>query len=226
MLLINLGFFLNKQSAVIKPFLQLDSLFICLKVNIINGNGWGSKLEKIHTFTEDKLPPDAGFLDNETGDIYIYNNEKSIWTPKANTGLHYPRNSSSETIGQFMKNVKIYRGKEKIRDIYDVYKSTENDSICFIKKSYVQHWAVSNLPQRFLVTGKNAWDPHPINVTQAGLIGENYHTLADNDKGPCIIEHKNTLAILFHVENRRQETVKILDNFVIRKINSIQVIRI
>ena len=42
------------------------------KFNVVNGNGFGGKLSSIKTFPVDNLPHDAAFLDNETGDIYIY----------------------------------------------------------------------------------------------------------------------------------------------------------
>ena len=196
-----------------------------MQVNIINGKGWGSNLKEIQSFSGQGLPRDARFLDNETGDIYAYSNEKNMWIPVANAGLHYNRRVSSDSIGQYMKNVKVYRGKLGIKDIHDVYKSNNNEAVCFIRKSYVQHWAFVGLPQKFLVIGKNAWDPHPINVTQAGLVGPNYHTLADNEKGPNIIEHKNTIATLFHIDGNHIETVKILDNFVRHNINLIQVLK-
>ena len=193
-------------------------------VNIVNGNGWGSKLDKIQEYPVEKLPTGAGFLDNVTGDIYTYNNNTNAWTPFENAGLHYARNTTTTPIGQFVQNIKIYRGKPRIRDIYDVYASNRNETICFIKKSHVQHWALTGLPMKFLVSAKNSWDPHPVNVTQVGVIGSNYHSLADNEKGPSIIEHKNTLAVLFHVDYKHKETVQILRNFVKHKITLIQVV--
>ncbi len=191
--------------------------------NIVNGNGWGSKLEQINKFPTMGLPGGACFLDNETGDIYSYNADTNHWMPSANTGLHNARNATTATLGQFVQNVKVYRGMSKIRDIYDVYKSNENEAICYIKKSYVQHWALVGLPQKFLVSAKNAWDPHPVNVTQVGLVGPNYRTLADSERGPSIVEHKHTLATLFHIDMKHAETAVILDNFVRQKVMLIQV---
>jgi len=193
-------------------------------IKILNGNGWGSKLEELHKFPTEGLPSGAGFLDNETGDIYTYNNNNNSWVPSANTGLHYIRNAASAVIGQFVQNVKVYRGKIGIRSINDTYKSNENEAICFVKKSSVQHWALLGLPKKFLVLEKNAWDSHPVNVTQADIVGSNYHTLADNERGPNIIEHKNTLATLFHVNPKYPETVQILTNFAIHIVNLIRVL--
>ena len=98
------------------------------QVNIVNGNGWGSKLEEIYNYPTVGLPTGANFLDNETGDIYDYNNDTNNWVPSANTGLHYIRNATTANLGRFVQNVKVYRGKPKIRDIYDVYKSNDNEA--------------------------------------------------------------------------------------------------
>eukprot|EP00826_Nyctotherus_ovalis_P047926 TRINITY_DN5590_c0_g4_i1.p1 TRINITY_DN5590_c0_g4~~TRINITY_DN5590_c0_g4_i1.p1 ORF type:complete len:320 (+),score=91.44 TRINITY_DN5590_c0_g4_i1:156-1115(+) len=188
-------------------------------VKIVNG----SKLEEINKYPTENLPACAAFLDNETGDMYTYNSNTNSWIPSANAGLHYTKNAMSAAVGQFVQNVKVYRGKVEIRDLNDVYKSNENEAICFVRKASVQHWGMVGLPQKFLVLAKNAWDPHPVNVTQAGVVGPNYHTLAENEKGPSIVEHKNTLATLFHINPKYAETIQILNNFVTHKITLIRV---
>lgn len=185
-----------------------------LSANVINGNEKGSKLEEIHSYDGSTLPFDAKFLDNETGDLYIYNSNTGSWMPVANTGLHYVLSASAVPIGRFIQNVKIYRGKPGIRDVHEIYTSTNKETVCFVKKSKIQHWAMGGVSQKFLVGKRNAWDPHPVNVTQVGLVGPNCFTLADNDKGPNVLEQRNSLATLFHIENKYPETGIILSNFV------------
>ena len=53
--------------------------------NIVNGHGWGTKLKEINNFPTEGLPAGAGFLDNETGDIYTHNNDTNSWVPMANS---------------------------------------------------------------------------------------------------------------------------------------------
>jgi len=185
-----------------------------LTVQVINGNEKGTKLAEIHNYDPKKLSFDAKFLDNETGDLYAYNNNTDTWVPIANTGLHNTLNASAAPIGRFVQNVKIYRGKQKIRDMYDIYTSTNKETVCFLKKSKVQHWAMIGLPNKFLVNKRNTWDPHPVNITHVSVLGPNYYTLADNEQGPNIIEQRNTLATLFHIEYKYPETCIILANFV------------
>ncbi len=41
--------------------------------NVANGKkGWGTKLKEIHEFPVEGLLPGSSFLDNETGDVYVY----------------------------------------------------------------------------------------------------------------------------------------------------------
>ncbi len=40
--------------------------------DVMNGNSWGTKLNEIHAFPTDGLMPGGAFLDNETGDMYLY----------------------------------------------------------------------------------------------------------------------------------------------------------
>ena len=74
--------------------------------------------------------------------------------------------ATTATLGRYIEKVKIYRGKHKINDIYGVYKSDLSEAICYVKKSFIQHWALAGIPQKFLVCAKNVWDPHPVNITQ------------------------------------------------------------
>ena len=126
-------------------------------------------------------------------------------------------------MGQFVQNVKVYRGKPRIVDITDVYKSQQNESVCFVKKPYIQHWALLGLSPKFLTTTKNAWDSHPVNVSNVGLIGPNYVALADGDQGPLIVEHKNTIATMFHIDAKHSESIKVVENFIKHYIMLIQV---
>ena len=50
---------------------------ILKNINVINGNGNGSKISEIFTFTKElkSIKPIDYFLDNVTGDLYNYNYE-------------------------------------------------------------------------------------------------------------------------------------------------------
>ncbi len=113
-----------------------------------------------------------------------------------------------------MQTVKVYRGRPRIRDILEVYKSKHSESICYLRRPHVQHWAFAGLAHKFLVCTRNAWDLHPVNVTHIGVIETNYDTLAEYDRGALVLEHRNTLATLFHVDPVHPETAVVVHNFI------------
>ena len=51
---------------------------------------------------------------------------------------------------------------------------------------------------------------------------KNYTVLAESERGPQIVEHRNTLAVQFHISSKYLETVKALENFIKYKILEIQ----
>lgn len=83
---------------------------------------------------------------------------------------------------------------------------------------------MKDLKPEFKACCLNKWDPHQINITDIGKVGKNYVILAENDKGPQIVEHNNTLAVQFTVERKYLETVKLLNNFITRMSEDIKVI--
>lgn len=104
----------------------------------------------------------------------------------------------------------------------NLYKSKLTDQRCTIDKHYMSHWAVLGLPTSFLVINKNQWDPHPINITNVEQVIKNYTIIGENEKGPQLVEHRNTLACQFHINIRYKETVKVIENFIKYKILEIQ----
>jgi len=194
-------------------------------LRVINGNGRGGPLEDINDIPLDTirgLRRNEVFLDNTTGDYYIFNKEAEQWNPHGNTGLHHSRTAeTSGSIGDFMKKTKVYR-PGSIKELMDLYKSKLTEWKCTIKKPYIQHWSVLDLPPEFLVSCKNAWDSHPVNITNIVSVGKNYTTIAESDKGPVIIEHKNTLGVQFHIDKKYTESLKVVHNFVQKKLTEIQ----
>ena len=93
---------------------------------------------------------------------------------------------------------------------------SQDEAICYIKKAYVQHWILKGLKMEFKVPKINKWDPHPINVSQSvvGFIGNNYFVLAESDRGPQIIQHKNMISTQFHIDPSYHESIIVLDNFI------------
>ena len=92
-----------------------------------------------------------------------------------------------------MMKTKTYRAKS-LNQVEAIFVSKITETKCVIKKQYLQHWALENMKAEFLACTKNQWDPHPVNnVNSSHGIGT-YAMLAESEKGPQIIEHKNNIA--------------------------------
>eukprot|EP00347_Sterkiella_histriomuscorum_P023878 403333072 len=167
------------------------------------------------------------YLDSCTGDYYSYNTEQKIWMPLGNTGLHHIQ--TLETYGSaasyYVQNTKKYKNNMPLGDARlgdHLYKSKLTEQKCCIIKHYMSHWALNSLPSSFMVLNKNQWDPHPINIRDIEEVRKNYTILAESERGPQIIEHRNTIAVQFHIVRRYSETVTVLQNFIKHKILEIQ----
>ena len=140
-----------------------------------------------------------------------------------NVGLHLRKSAEAfGSMGTYFKKAKLYRIKP-IKEMED-YSLSIDETMCYLKKAYVQHWLLRGLKMEFKTSQKNKWDPHPINIQEnaAGYIGNNYFVLAESDKGPQIVEHNNTIATQFHLDPIYSQSIQILDNFVKLLISNIQ----
>ena len=63
------------------------------RIKVINGNEKGTLLHEIHKYNTkqelEKLQPDSVFLDNSTGDFYVFCPHEHEWKPKGNVGLYF-----------------------------------------------------------------------------------------------------------------------------------------
>lgn len=97
--------------------------------------------------------------------------------------------------------------------------SRNTEIIGYLKKTFLHHWALDELPLEFLVPFKCSWHIHPfsfINKTKK------FETLAESEKGPLIIEFKNILCTQFEIEAKYAETRIPLKNFILRHLRLIK----
>lgn len=45
---------------------------------------------------------------------------------------------------------------------YTIFEEKNNETICYVKKALMNHYALLDLEFEFLVPSKNQWDAHPI----------------------------------------------------------------
>ncbi|CDW91520.1 UNKNOWN [Stylonychia lemnae] len=199
---------------------------------VINGSEKGTALDQIkdinpHTIIDNLLDKCVKqvFLDNLTGDYYHYEQRESQWKPIGNVGLHYSRamtTQNGQISGELIKKVLVYHEKGLNSNKPILFYSKLSDIRCEIKKQFISHPYMQNIPQKFVVENRNSWDPHPVNITNLDEVEGNYEIIAESDRGPQVAIHKNTLAVQFQIEKKYPESVQILNNFVSIKLSMIQ----
>ncbi|KAL4474419.1 hypothetical protein ABPG72_007818 [Tetrahymena utriculariae] len=190
-------------------------------VNIINGDE-GGHLTDMPQFSSQfqHLSSMDFFLENTTGDLYQFSNDKQEWSTKINTGFHNTLAAQTySTIGKFLVKAPIYRPKNNIEssNISNQYASKNTESICYVKKYYILHWAFQDLPgTHFLVQKKSKWDIHPFSFTNSETT---FVTLAESDSGPLIIQFGDyIMACQFEVIPKYFESLIPLKNFIYNKL--------
>lgn len=189
------------------------------EMNFINSKGEIQSIEDIHKIPKtflNELKKNDKFLDFVTGDVLEYRALNQTWIPILNIGLHK----------QITSEKYMSRGKFVLPDkfISNYYNNNTIVSNCkelklTIKKQFLSHWSVNNLPIDFVVYSTLNWFPHYFNV---GYEKFQFKTICESIKGPFVIEHENTLAVGFHVMNMYKESIKILENFIKKNYKKVQ----
>ena len=194
------------------------------EINVINEGGKGGDFADIYEIPEDvrrSMYPKDVFLDAATGDFFSFRQENEEWVPNGNTGLHHTRIAEKfNSLGKYFKKAATYKTNPLDQDM--LYRNKLDEITCSLRKMHLQHWLFKGVKPKFIVENKNAWDPHPINITNILHVEKNYTNLAESERGPQVIEHKNTIAIQFHISHLYPDTIKILHNFVERRLKQIQ----
>lgn len=194
-------------------------------MNIINGLH-GSSLKElegnVHKWDVSKMRSTDYFLDSRTGDFYGFNHSSGVWAPCFNGGFHLWssfENITSDIVGKF--NLTITKPLSvNVEGTQTRMKTRSDEVLVRIRKLFLQHWAVQNMPSEFLICSTIKWISHPFNFTNPGL---QFKIIAESRLGPQIIvfKNENILACLYNVENRYKETRLCLRNFIRKKIAEI-----
>lgn len=65
-----------------------------------------------------------------------------------------------------MKRVKTFENENANAKVYI---TGSYEIKCSLKKEYISHWLLRDLPLEFVVENKNSWNVHPINIPSAGI---------------------------------------------------------
>ena len=130
-------------------------------------------------------PFPSGWLDNETGDIYIYDKGLHSWIPNCNIGCCWlPKTGRPSKIAGKV-NVKHSSREDKRRPVLEMPLVAEDkQQQCYIRSKFVQHFAVKGFPaQSFLAAPVPDWC-----LNREGLpVGSGLNVIADGEKGPIIL---------------------------------------
>ncbi|CAD8121629.1 unnamed protein product [Paramecium sonneborni] len=175
-------------------------------INLINQNG--GKLSDLRELKIQIQQSDM-FLENTSGDLYVFNYETSEWIPKLNVGIHL-RSAAQEfqSIGKYVVKAPIYKPKQMGSFIS---KNKNTETVVSIRNVYLQHWAFKDIESRFLAPLLNRWDVHNFQFNNSE---KKFICLAESDEGPSIIEYPKALACMFEIDTKYPFTNTLLKNFV------------
>lgn len=179
---------------------------------VINGCENGSPLGELLAQTGESadIKHNDIFIDNVSGDIYSYNFEGQKWIPLCNAGLHYHKAAQQYiTIGKYVLKSPVFHPKSQISS--QMYINSRQETICYVKNQYLNHWLLSGLSHSFKIPIFNNWDVHAF----ANLKSERQLVvLAETERGPSIIELDHIVATQFGVMEKYPCTISILTSYI------------
>lgn len=105
-------------------------------------------------------------------------------------------------MGKYIMQAPVYH-PPKIKELYNVYFNSSNELICYVKKMHLHHWGFIEVPLEFKVELKNTWDVHQFTIVNQN---KKFTILAEGERGPLIMENKNTFATLFLISKKFPES--------------------
>jgi len=188
--------------------------------NFVNAKGQIKSLEEMSKAPKKflkELKSNDIFLDFVTGDILEYKGDE-IWSPIKNIGMHKQLTAEKYMYrGKFVLK-ENFRGKDFIKN-ENAYSTTFDEIKIKISKQYFHHYLFENLPLEFISMTTLTWFPHFLNVLNQSL---QFKILCECEKGPVVIEHKNSTGVLFHIIDKYRDSVLFMENFIKNKFNEIQ----
>lgn len=93
--------------------------------------------------------------------------------------------------------------------------------ICYVDKYHLGHYLFKGVEPAFVVDVVNLWDPHDVCTTSINVVKERLITMAEANRGPIVAMHQNSCCCQFLINRKYRETVTILRNFIIKKVDEI-----
>jgi hypothetical protein len=111
-----------------------------------------------------------------------------------------------------------FKGKDYIKNKETLVSNCHELNVNVLRQ-YLSHYLLNNLPVQFVAYSSLTWFPHFFNVSFKKY---QFKVICQCDKGPVVIEHENSVGVAFHPQVNYPETIKLLENFIIRKFQDLQ----
>jgi hypothetical protein len=183
---------------------------------ILNGPEGGliEQLPQFPYYATIDPPFPGGWLDNQTGDLYCYDENDRSWIPSCNVGLR--RLPITGTVdNNITKNPhRNFNYRQRIKNISkgpEVIERTEE--YCYIENHYIQHPFVHNFEhQEFIATPTRRW--HINEESRLSIDKTKFHILASTStKGPIIIDY-NQHAIMVSLDLCHRRSREVIDQLI------------
>lgn len=108
---------------------------------------------------------------------------------------------------------------DEVHRSYEIYKSTRMDSICHIKREFVNYYLFAGVENPILVTNNSTWIPHPFVA-----LSENrrFKILAESEDKYQIVELGNILGLMFEFNTENHNHRWLVRNYVRRMIDKLR----
>ena len=196
---------------------------------IINNKGEIKAIEELQKFPTNYFKgtkTNEIFLDYVTGDLLGYRENDNSWEPIMNIGLHHQISAEKYfNRGKFVlgDNVKYnYNSNEANKTSNSFYYMKDiisNEIKVITTRQNITHYLLQKCSSEFNAICTLEWFPHFINVTSKKY---QFKIICQSNRGPSVIEHENTIGVLFHPNSRYWDSSYILKNFINEKFNEVK----
>lgn len=108
---------------------------------------------------------------------------------------------------------------EEVKRNYEIYKASRMDSICHIKREYVNYYLFKGVENPILVTNNSTWIPHPF-VALSEM--RRFKILAESEDKYQILELGNSVGLMFDFNSENHNHRWLLRNYVTQVIEKIR----
>ena len=197
---------------------------------IINSKGEIKALEELENFPSNYFKgtkTNEIFLDFVTGDLLGYRENENSWEPMMNIGLHHQITAEKYfDRGKFVLNDAVkYQNKimnefkKKSNSLYFNKDIIQSEIKIIPNKQNMSHYLLKKCSSEFNAFCTLEWFPHFINVTSKKF---QFKIICQSNRGPSVIEHENSVGVIFHPNPKYWDSSYILKNFIHNKFNEVK----